>query len=52
MMPGVPFVDATRRGTFAAPDMVIDYVVDHGYRPPEAFVEAVLSSMETGSSER
>jgi hypothetical protein len=28
---------------YAAPDMVIHYVTDHGYRPPRAFVDAVLS---------
>src|SRR5512143_347802 len=27
---------------YAAPNMVIHYVVVHGYRPPDAFVEAVL----------
>lgn len=29
---------------FVAPDMVIHYVTDHGYRPPEAFIEAVLAT--------
>jgi len=29
---------------FVAPDMVIHYVVDHGYRPPDDFIEAVLRS--------
>jgi hypothetical protein len=27
---------------FSAPDLVYHYVVAHGYRPPEGFVEAVL----------
>ena len=27
---------------YAAPDMVIHYVVVHGYRPPDGFIEAVL----------
>lgn len=30
--------------TFAAPNMIIHYVIEHGYRPPDAFVAAVLSS--------
>ena len=29
---------------YAAPDMVIHYVVVHGYRPPDGFIEAVLGS--------
>jgi hypothetical protein len=29
---------------YVTPDMVIHYVVDHGYRPPDGFVEAVLAS--------
>lgn len=37
---------------FAAPDMVIHYVVEHGYRPPDAFVEAILGSVGAGSTGR
>jgi hypothetical protein len=29
---------------FAAPDMVVHYVTEHSYRPPDAFIEAVLAS--------
>lgn len=29
---------------YAAPDMVIHYVVVHGYCPPDGFIEAVLGS--------
>lgn len=29
---------------YAAPNMVIHYVVVHGYRPPDGFIEAVLGS--------
>lgn len=28
---------------YAAPDMIFHYVVDHGYLPPAAFVQAVLN---------
>lgn len=28
---------------FAAPDMIIHYVLEHGYAPPPAFVDAVQS---------
>lgn len=27
--------------TFAAPDMIIHYVTDHGYRPPDEFLDAL-----------
>src|SRR5262249_18800720 len=30
--------------TFAAPNLILHYVVDHAYLPPEAFVRAVLAS--------
>lgn len=34
---------ATREGTsFAAPDLIFHYVTAHRYRPPEAFIRAVL----------
>lgn len=29
--------------TYVAPTLVYHYVVDHGYQPPRAFVDAVLS---------
>jgi hypothetical protein len=28
---------------YAAPELIVHYVRDHGYRPPNGFVEAVLS---------
>jgi hypothetical protein len=28
--------------TYAAPDMIYHYVVDHHYRPPDAFIQAVM----------
>jgi hypothetical protein len=37
--------------TFVAPDMVIHYVVVHGYRPPEDFVKAVLESPSCADSD-
>jgi hypothetical protein len=27
---------------YAAPNMIYHYVADHGYRPPDAFIEAVM----------
>lgn len=33
---------------YAAPDMVIHYVVDHGYRPPDRFIDAVLTTAHAG----
>lgn len=30
------------RTTFVAPDLIVHYVTDHGYRPPAAFVRAAL----------
>jgi hypothetical protein len=32
--------------TFAAPNLVLHYVVDHAYLPPEGFVRAVLASSQ------
>lgn len=32
------------RVVYAAPTMVIHYVQDHGYRPPDGFIAAVLRS--------
>lgn len=34
---------------FAAPDLIGHYVTAHGYRPPEAFVRAVLEGPAPGS---
>ncbi|WP_249375347.1 hypothetical protein [Streptomyces sp. I05A-00742] len=31
---------------FIAPDLVLHYVTDHGYLPPDDFVEAVLSGRD------
>lgn len=28
---------------YAAPDLIYHYIVDHGYRPPEEFIQAVLN---------
>jgi len=33
-----------RGTTYAAPNMIYHYVVDHDYRPPEEFVEAVINT--------
>ena len=29
--------------TYVAPDMVVHYVLAHGYRPPEEFIKAVMA---------
>jgi hypothetical protein len=40
------------RLVYAAPDMVYHYVIDHHYRPPDEFIQAVLqSSPAPGSPE-
>ncbi len=31
--------------TFAAPDMIIHYVTDHGYRPPDEFLDDLRRSL-------
>jgi hypothetical protein len=33
---------------YAAPRLVIHYVVEHNYCPPQAFIEAVLNPSEVG----
>ncbi|MFY0564701.1 hypothetical protein ACN28E_12670 [Archangium lansingense] len=33
----------TERHVFIAPELIVHYITDHGYRPPEAFIEAVLA---------
>jgi hypothetical protein len=37
---------------YAAPTMVHHYVVVHHYRPPDVFLDAVLSPMEVGRDSR
>jgi hypothetical protein len=34
--------------TFAAPDMIIHYVREHGYRPPDEFLDALSRSVQRG----
>jgi hypothetical protein len=51
--PNKPFSSAeirVQRGerVYAAPVLVHHYVVAHGYRPPEEFIEAVLAWEEDG----
>jgi hypothetical protein len=36
---------------FIAPELVVHYVTGHGYRPPDAFIEAVLACPAQGSPE-
>ncbi|MEV0367320.1 hypothetical protein, partial [Nocardia fusca] len=35
-------VPQTPRHMFAAPNLIIHYVIEHGYLPPDAFVAAVM----------
>ncbi|WP_162907611.1 hypothetical protein [Allorhizocola rhizosphaerae] len=42
-------VSAGKGISFAAPDLIYHYVVDHGYKPPAQFVEAVMHCDERGS---
>lgn len=30
--------------TYAAPSLVVHYIIEHGYRPPDAFMQAVLQT--------
>lgn len=36
---------------YAAPTMIYHYVVDHHYRPPQEFIQAVLDGPRAGSDE-
>jgi len=40
-----------REDIFAAPTLVHHYVVEHGYRPPDVFIRAVLQGPAPGSPE-
>ena len=42
---------ATESVVYIAPGMVLHYIEEHGYKPPEEFVEAVLESHPQGSTE-
>lgn len=35
-----------------APDLVLHYVTDHGYRPPEPFIEAVTAGRGVSGADR
>lgn len=41
----------TRELLYVAPELVIHYIEDHGYRPPDQFLEAVQNCPEQGSVE-
>ena len=36
---------------FAAPNLIYHYVAEHGYRPPDLFVDAVMNGPQPGSPE-
>ena len=35
---------STPERTYAAPDLIFHYIRDHGYKPPDEFVRAVLAT--------
>ena len=35
---------------YAAPNLIYHYVVDHHYRPPDLFIQAVLGGVQPGTS--
>jgi hypothetical protein len=41
----------TPRLLYVAPELVVHYIEDHGYRPPQEFIEAVLACPEQESEE-
>jgi hypothetical protein len=41
----------TREFLYVAPELVVHYIEDHGYRPPDQFLEAVQTCPEQGSVE-
>lgn len=45
----VPMIDAEE--LFAAPSLIVHYVVHHGYQPPESFQDAVMRCPPTDSVE-
>lgn len=36
---------------FAAPTLIYHYILDHGYKPPEEFIQAVLNGPKPGTTE-
>jgi hypothetical protein len=40
----------TTKLLYAAPELILHYIEDHGYRPPDEFVAAVLSCPEQKSA--
>lgn len=36
---------------YASPDLIYHYILDHGYKPPEEFIQAVLNGPKPGSIE-
>lgn len=41
----------TERLLYVAPEMIVHYIEDHGYQPPQEFVEAVMACPEQASVE-
>ena len=38
--------DGSRRVTFAAPNLIVHYITQHAYLPPEPFIEAIRAFVE------
>lgn len=36
---------------YAAPSLIIHYILQHGYKPPQEFIDAVMESEEADSDE-
>ena len=36
---------------YAAPDLILHFIVEHGYRPPKAFIDAVTKAVSVDSAE-
>ena len=41
----------TSRLLYVAPELIVHYIEDHGYQPPQEFIEAVLACPEQESEE-
>lgn len=44
-------LDLCRKVVYAAPDLIIHYIIDHKYLPPKEFVEAVINGPKPNSEE-
>jgi hypothetical protein len=40
-------ITSSNGATFVAPDLIVHYIADHAYLPPQEFLEAVLEAGPT-----